>query len=215
MTQRLPEPQAGVLAEVHLEDWRGAMRRRLQPNSYVRLYHTLHSLPCTQNTKNLPLIIQQSMGALCLPMLPLEAPEHLSQAAESRRWSRTGAASGHVRLLHMCIHCCKHADNSEAAGEPLSGGVLNMCTLRTKYPAADVGSACAAVSQGHLERMSKHAGRADLEASATIEHLSLCDPDLLSAHAPALLNAMELVDVFHTAVMCAAQDSQRTQQTRP
>ena len=108
--------------------------------------------------------------------------------------------------MHICIHCCKHADNSEAAGEPLSGCVLNMCTLRTNNPAADVGSACAAVSQGCLQTMSKHAGRADLEASATIEHFSLCDPDLRSPDAPELLNAMEPVGVPHIVVMYVAQD---------
>ena len=56
----------------------------------------------------------------------------------------------------------------------------------------------------HMEATRTHAGCTDLEASAAIIHLPWCDPDLRSAHSPALLNALELVDVSHTAVMYAA-----------
>ena len=55
-----------------------------------------------------------------------------------------------------------------------------------------------------MKAMCEHAGRANLEGRAAIKYLSLCDPDLCTAPAPELLNAMELVDVSDLAVMHAA-----------
>ena len=115
----------------------------------------------------------------------------------------------------MCIICCKHAANPEATEEPPSGCLLRTCTLRPKYPAAGTRGACGDMNQRGIEAMSEHAGRANLDTSASIKDLHSCDPDLRSAHVPELFNAVELVDILHIAVMYAARYSRRPQRPRP
>ena len=53
--------------------------------------------------------------------------------------------------------------------------------------------------------------KAEHTGSAAISPTHLLDPELRSACTPQLLNHLELVDVPHMCVMCAARDSQRAQ----
>ena len=53
--------------------------------------------------------------------------------------------------------------------------------------------------------------KAEHTGSAASSSTHLLDPDLRSARMPQLLNHLELVEVPHICVMCAAKDSQRAQ----
>ena len=79
-----------------------------------------------------------------------------------------------------------------------------MCRVKAKSPALHTPGMSEEVRRIYLKAMCEHAGRANLEGRAAIKYLSLCDPDLCTAPAPELLNAMELVDVSDLAVMHAA-----------
>ena len=58
---------------------------------------------------------------------------------------------------------------------------------------------------------SERVDKAEHTGSAAISPTHLLDPELRSACTPQLLNHLELVEVPHICVMCAAKDSQRAQ----
>ena len=111
------------------------------------------------------------------------------------------------------IHC-KQANNSCGSKSIQTGASLYSCPVIARSPVSHTLGTGEDVRRRYLEAICQRTGHAHLEASAAMARLHLLDPQLSDAGAPELLNALELVNLPHIAMMHRTQDSQRYRRPR-